>query len=56
MILFIVGALAIMMIRPDHRMEVVATALLTIVVVCSGLLVSQRRKAQRAAGVIVDAA
>lgn len=56
-ILFIVGALVIMMIRPDHRMEVVATALLTIVVVCSGLLVSNRRKAQRtAAGLMGDAA
>ncbi|MDF3936484.1 GABA permease [Pseudomonas citronellolis] len=56
-IIFIVAALVIMMIRPDHRMEVVATALLTIVVVCSGLLVSNRRKAQqRATGVVADAA
>ncbi|WBG65101.1 GABA permease [Pseudomonas citronellolis] len=56
-ILFIAGALVTMMIRPDHRMEVVATALLTIVVVCSGLLVANRRKAQqRAAGYAADAA
>jgi len=56
-IIFIVGALAIMLIRPDHRMEVVATTLLTVVVVCSGLLVSNRRnKAQRAAGLVGDAA
>lgn len=56
-IVFIVGALVIMMIRPDHRMEVVATALLTVVVVCSGLLVSNRRnKAQREAGLVGDAA
>ncbi|MCY1357595.1 GABA permease [compost metagenome] len=55
-IIFIVAALAIMMIRPDHRMEVVATTLLTIAVVCSGLLVSQRRKAQRAAGLAANAA
>ena len=55
-ILFIVGALVIMLIRPDHRMEVVATTLLTVVVVCSGLLVSNRRKAQRAAGLVADAA
>ncbi|WP_259757751.1 GABA permease [Pseudomonas sp. GCEP-101] len=55
-ILFIVGALVIMLIRPDHRMEVVATTLLTVVVVCSGLLVSNRRKAQRAAGPVADAA
>ncbi|MCG8909543.1 GABA permease [Pseudomonas sp. DP-17] len=55
-ILFIVGALVIMLIRPDHRMEVVATTLLTVVVVCSGLLVSNRRKSQRAAGVVGDAA
>ncbi|MBD9633246.1 GABA permease [Pseudomonas sp. PDM18] len=55
-ILFIVGALVIMLIRPDHRMEVVATTLLTVVVVCSGLLVSNRRKSQRAAGLVGDAA
>ncbi|QRY79994.1 GABA permease [Pseudomonas sp. PDNC002] len=55
-ILFISAALIIMLIRPDHRIEVVATALLTIVVVCSGLLVSNRRKAQRAAGLVGDAA
>jgi gamma-aminobutyrate permease len=55
-ILFIAATLVIMVIRPDHRMEVVATALLTIVVVCSGLLVSQRRKAQRASGYVADAA
>ena len=55
-ILFIVGALVIMLIRPDHRMEVVATTLLTVVVVCSGLLVSNRRKAQGAADLLGDAA
>ncbi|MDF3864289.1 GABA permease [Pseudomonas denitrificans (nom. rej.)] len=55
-IIFIVGALVIMLIRPDHRMEVVATTLLTVVVVCSGLLVSNRRKSQRAAGLVGDAA
>ncbi|MHB9800047.1 GABA permease [Pseudomonas sp. MT3] len=55
-ILFIVGALVTMLIRPDHRMEVVATTLLTVVVVCSGLLVSNRRKSQRAAGLVGDAA
>ncbi|PJI46563.1 MAG: GABA permease [Pseudomonas sp.] len=55
-ILFISAALIIMLIRPDHRIEVVATALLTIVVVCSGLLVSNRRKSQHAAGLVGDAA
>ncbi|MCC6076372.1 GABA permease [Pseudomonas sp. GCM10022188] len=55
-ILFIAATLVIMLIRPDHRMEVVATTLLTIVVVCSGLLVAQRRKAQRANGYVADAA
>ncbi|WP_447754086.1 GABA permease [Pseudomonas nicosulfuronedens] len=55
-ILFISAALIIMLIRPDHRIEVIATALLTIVVVCSGLLVSNRRKSQRAAGLVGDAA
>ena len=43
-IVFIVAALGIMLIRPDHRMEVFATALLTVGVVAAGLLVANRRK------------
>ncbi|SDJ63933.1 gamma-aminobutyrate:proton symporter, AAT family [Pseudomonas delhiensis] len=42
-ILFIVGVLALMLLRPDHRVEVTATALLSVLIVCSGLLITRRR-------------
>ena len=42
-ILFIVGVLVLMLLRPDHRVEVTATALLSVLIVCSGLLVTRRR-------------
>ncbi|WP_249678333.1 GABA permease [Pseudomonas abieticivorans] len=45
-IVFIVGVLTIMAIRPDHRIEIVATGLLTAAVVATGLLVARRRKAE----------
>jgi len=45
-IVFIVSVLVVMAIRPDHRAEIVATALLSIGVVAAGLLVQRRRKAQ----------
>jgi GABA permease len=45
-IVFIVGVLGVMAVRPDHRAEIVATALLSIGVVAAGLLVQRRRKAQ----------
>ena len=44
-IVFIVGVLTVMAIRVDHRIEIVATGLLTIAVVAAGLLVDRRRKA-----------
>ncbi|MCO3494196.1 amino acid permease [Pseudomonas aeruginosa] len=42
-ILFIVAALSIMLILPEHRHEVFATALLTIFTVCLGLLNARRK-------------
>ncbi|MDE1168154.1 MAG: GABA permease [Pseudomonas sp.] len=45
-IVFIIGVLTIMAIRPDHRIEIVATGLLTAAVVVTGLLVARRRKAE----------
>ncbi|MCO2957047.1 GABA permease [Pseudomonas aeruginosa] len=42
-ILFIVAALSIMLIMPEHRHEVFATALLTIFTVCLGLLNARRK-------------
>jgi GABA permease len=49
-ILFIIGVLTIMAIRPANRVEIFATGLLTILVVAAGLLVSRRRKALQVAG------
>ncbi|WEJ70011.1 GABA permease [Pseudomonas sp. PSE14] len=49
-IAFILSVLVVMFFRPDHRIEVIATGLLTLVVVCSGLLVSRRRAREELAG------
>lgn len=43
-ILFISAVLVLMLLRPDHRLEVVSTMALAILVVCSGLLVTRRRR------------
>ncbi|EIK96794.1 GABA permease [Pseudomonas sp. M47T1] len=43
-IAFIVAVLTVMAIRADHRIEILATGLLTIAVVAAGLLVDRRRK------------
>ena len=47
-ILFISMVLVVMLFRPDHQLEVVATAVLSVLVVCSGLLVSRRHAKARA--------
>ncbi|WP_455923075.1 GABA permease [Pseudomonas putida] len=41
---FIIAVLTVMAIRVDHRVEILATGLLTIAVVAAGLLVDRRRK------------
>ncbi|MGC1333188.1 GABA permease [Pseudomonas sp.] len=43
-IAFIIAVLTVMAIRADHRIEILATGLLTIAVVAAGLLVDRRRK------------
>ncbi|MCY1310145.1 putative GABA permease [compost metagenome] len=48
-ILFIVAALGIMLVMPDHRAEVLATGMLTVVIVCLGLLDSRKGKAKQPA-------
>ncbi|MBV6290094.1 GABA permease [Pseudomonas aegrilactucae] len=53
-IVFIVGVLTVMLIRPDHRIEIVATGLLTLAVVAAGLLVARKRKAQAAGRVALN--
>ncbi|MGB8975741.1 MAG: GABA permease, partial [Pseudomonas capeferrum] len=51
-ILFISSVLVVMLLRPDHRLEVVSTLVLAVFVVCSGLLIT-RRRARVAAGCAV---
>ncbi|MFK8331387.1 GABA permease [Pseudomonas sp. BJa5] len=53
-ILFIVAILTVMFIRPDHRIEIIATALLSIGVVAAGLLVARKRKAEAAGRVVLN--
>ncbi|WP_097306039.1 GABA permease [Pseudomonas chlororaphis] len=52
-IVFIVGVLTIMLFQDAHRMEIIATGLLSIIVIAAGLLVARRRKLEKqAAGVL----
>ncbi|NER60735.1 GABA permease [Pseudomonas sp. MAFF212428] len=53
-IVFIVGVLTVMLVRPDHRIEIVATGLLTIAVVAAGLLVARKRKVEAAGRVVLE--
>ncbi|MFK0087143.1 GABA permease [Pseudomonas sp. NPDC090755] len=53
-ILFIVAILTVMFVRPDHRIEIIATALLSIAVVAAGLLVARKRKAEAAGRVVLN--
>ncbi|MCY1401403.1 putative GABA permease [compost metagenome] len=47
-ILFILAVLGIMLAMPNHRAEVLATGMLTTVIVCLGLLDSRKGKARQA--------
>ncbi|WP_397442858.1 GABA permease [Pseudomonas chlororaphis] len=52
-IVFIVGVLTIMLFQEGHRMEIIATGLLSIIVIAAGLLVARRRKLEKqTAGVL----
>jgi GABA permease len=53
-IVFIISVLTIMAIRPDHRIEIFATGLLTVMVVAAGLLVDRRRKAEVSGRVVLS--
>ena len=44
---FIVGTLTIMLFQEAHRVEIIATGVLSLLVVLAGLVVASRRKAQR---------
>jgi len=51
-IVFIVGALTIMLFQEAHRVEILATGLLGIMVVAAGLLVARRRRNEKMIGAV----
>ncbi|WP_191831281.1 GABA permease [Pseudomonas fluorescens] len=53
-IFFIVAILTVMLVRPDHRIEIIATGLLSIAVVAAGLLVARKRKAEAAGRAVLN--
>ena len=46
-IVFIVAVLGIMLFQEEHRVEILATGLLSVIVIAAGLMVARRRKAER---------
>jgi GABA permease len=46
-IIFIVAALTIMLFQEAHRVEILATGLLSLMVVATGLLVARRRRQEK---------
>ena len=53
-IIFIVAALTIMLFQEAHRVEILATGLLSLLVVAAGLLVSRRRKLEKRGAVVLN--
>ena len=51
---FIVGTLTIMLFQEAHRVEIIATGILSLLVVAAGLFVSSRRKAQRVGAAVLN--
>ncbi|MCP1510041.1 GABA permease [Pseudomonas marginalis] len=51
---FIVGTLTIMLFQEAHRVEIIATGVLSLLVVAAGLLVSSRRKALRVGAAVLN--
>ncbi|MNF08140.1 hypothetical protein D3C80_2084810 [compost metagenome] len=54
MILFIIGVLTIMLFQEAHRMEILATGLLSLLVVAAGLLVSRRRQREKLGALVLN--
>jgi GABA permease len=46
-IIFIIAALTIMLFQEAHRVEILATGLLSLMVVATGLLVARRRRQEK---------
>ncbi|RON11733.1 GABA permease [Pseudomonas frederiksbergensis] len=53
-IIFIVAALTIMLFQEAHRVEILATGLLSLLVVAAGLFVARRRKLERRGAVVLN--
>ena len=53
-IVFIVAILTIMLFQPEHQAEIMATGLLSILVVAAGLLVTRRRSAEKAGASVLN--
>jgi GABA permease len=53
-IVFIVGALTIMLFQEAHRVEIIATGVLSLLVVLAGLLVASRRRAQKLGAAVLN--
>jgi len=51
---FIVGTLTIMLFQEAHRVEIIATGILSLLVVLTGLFVASRRKAQRVGAAVLN--
>ncbi|MDL2182839.1 GABA permease [Pseudomonas sp. ChxA] len=51
---FIVGTLTIMLFQEAHRVEIIATGILSLLVVLAGLFVASRRKAQKAGAAVLN--
>ncbi len=51
---FIVGTLTIMLFQEAHRVEIIATGVLSLLVVLTGLFVASRRKAQRVGAAVLN--
>ena len=53
-IVFIVAILGIMLFQEEHRVEILATGLLSVIVIAAGLLVARRRKAERSGALALN--
>ncbi|AMB86680.1 GABA permease [Pseudomonas agarici] len=53
-IVFIVAVLTVMLVQQAHRLEVLATGLLSVLVVVAGLLVARRRRIENAGKVVLN--
>ncbi len=53
-IVFIVGILTVMLFQEAHRIEIIATGLLSVLVVAAGLLVARRRRIEKAGRVVLN--